>query len=191
MHSVNTTGSGRGDAAGPPGSREPARANLLNGLLGEVIFALVGIALGLFALIGSLGIRVPESNRVGPTVFPILVSSILLISSIGVLIGVLRGRLGTPDESEDVDLSHGTDWMAILKLVVLVIAHLLLIGLAGWWFAAAVLFGGAAWSLGAKRWWVALLVGLAIGLAIQILFGELLGLSLPLGPILGWLGPLI
>jgi putative tricarboxylic transport membrane protein len=191
MSSVSTSGPGRGDAAGPSGSRTPSPLGPLRGRLGELVFAGVAIALGVFALIGSLGIRVPESNRVGPTVFPVMVAVILLVASVAVMIGVLRGRLGSPEESEDVDLSHGTDWIAILKLVVLVVAHLLLIGLVGWWLAAAVLFGGAAWSLGAKRWWVALLVGLGLGLAIQILFGELLGLSLPLGPVLGWLGPLI
>jgi putative tricarboxylic transport membrane protein len=191
MSSVSTSGPGRGDAAGPSGSRTSSPLEPLRGRLGEIVFAGVSIALGLFALIGSFGIRVPESNRVGPTVFPVMVAVILLVSSVAVMIGVLRGRLGSPEESEDVDLSHGTDWIAILKLVVLVVAHLLLIGLVGWWLAAAVLFGGAAWSLGAKRWWVALLVGLGLGLAIQILFGELLGLSLPLGPVLGWLGPLI
>jgi putative tricarboxylic transport membrane protein len=37
---------------------------------------------------------------------------------------------------------------------------------------------------------VAILVGLGIGLVLQIVFGELLGLSLPLGPALGWLGPI-
>jgi putative tricarboxylic transport membrane protein len=50
-----------------------------------------------------------------------------------------------------------------------------------------VLFGGAAWSLGAKRWWVALLVGLGLGLVTQLVFGGWLGLSLPAGPLLDWI----
>lgn len=183
MSLASTPRPGRGDASGPSGR--------LRGSLGEVVFAGFGFVLGLFALFGSLGIRVPESSRVGPTVFPVLVAVILLASSLAVLIGVWRGRVGSPQESEDVDLTHKTDWLVIGKLVVLVVVHLVLIGFIGWAFAAALLFGGAAWSLGAKRWWVALLVGLGLGLTIQILFGELLGLSLPLGPLLGWLGPLI
>jgi putative tricarboxylic transport membrane protein len=189
MSSISNSGPGRGDASGPSGAavlRGPLRTRL-----GELVFAAMAFALGLFALIGSFGIRVPESNRVGPTVFPVLVAAILLVSSAAVLFGVLRGHVGAPEESEDVDLSHKTDWLAIAKLVVLVVVHLVLIGFVGWAVAAAILFGGAAWSLGAKRWWVALLVGLGLGLVIQILFGELLGLSLPLGPLLGWLGPLI
>jgi putative tricarboxylic transport membrane protein len=162
----------------------------LRARLGEIIFAVLTIALGMFALVGSFGIRVPESNRVGPTVFPVLVAVILVIAGGAVLIGVIRGHLGSPEESEDVDLSHKPDWLTIAKLVGLLVAHLLLIDLIGWAFAAALLFGGAAWSLGAKRWWVALLVGLGLGLTVQIVFGLMLGLSLPLGPALAWLGPL-
>jgi putative tricarboxylic transport membrane protein len=166
------------------------RARRLPVPLGEIIFAVLTIGLGVFALVGSFGIRVPESNRVGPTVFPTLVAVILIVAGVAVLIGVFRGRLGTPDESEDADLTHKPDWVTIAKLVGLLVAHLLLIEFIGWAFAAALLFGGAAWSLGAKRWWVALLVGLGMGLAIQVVFGLMLGLSLPLGPALAWLGPL-
>lgn len=179
MSSVTEPESGSATA---PGLRPSRR--------GELIFAGLAVALGVFALVGSFTIRVPESSRVGPTVFPLMVSVILIASAVAVFVGVLRGRLGAPEQSEDVDLTHKTDWLTIAKLVVLVVVHLLLIPVIGWAPAAAILFGGAAWSLGAKRWWVALLVGLGLGLAIQIIFGELLGLSLPLGPALGWLAPL-
>lgn len=184
---------GHGDVSGPTGApvSAPAETGPLRGRLGEVVFAGLAFALGLFALFGSFGIRVPESNRVGPTVFPVLVAVILLASSAAVLIGVLRGRVGVAEQSEDVDPSHTTDWIALAKLVVLIGVHIVLIGLIGWALAAAILFGGSAWALGAKRWWVALLVGIGLGVTLQILFGELLGLSLPLGPLLGWLGPLI
>lgn len=173
----------------PEAGRHQTRS--LRAPVGEVIFAVLTFALGVFALVGSFGIRVPESNRVGPTVFPVLVSVILMVAATAVLVGVIRGHLGSPEESEDVDPTHRPDWLTIAKLAGLLVAHLLLIDLIGWAFAAALLFGGAAWSLGAKRWWVALLTGLGLGLTVQIVFGELLGLSLPLGPALAWLGPLI
>ncbi len=173
----------------PEAGRQPTSG--LRARIGELIFAGLSLALGVFALVGSFGIRVPESNRVGPTVFPVVVAVILMISAAAVLVGVLRGRFGSPEESEDVDLSHRPDWLTIAKLVGFLVAHLLLIELIGWAFAAAILFGGSAWALGAKRWWVALLVGLGMGLTVQIVFGELLGLSLPLGPALAWLAPLI
>ncbi|WP_166874351.1 tripartite tricarboxylate transporter TctB family protein [Salinibacterium sp. ZJ450] len=177
--------------ADPSPAQRSAGASRLSRHVGELIFAVLLFALGLYALIGSFAIRVPGNAQVGPTVFPILVSVILLGSSAVIIVGTLRGHFGPAEEGEDIDPNAKTDWLTLAKLTGLVIAHILLIPLIGWALAAAVLFGGAAWSLGAKRWWVALLVGLAVGLIIQIVFGELLGLSLPLGPVLSWLGPLI
>ena len=162
----------------------------VRGRLGEVIFAGLALALGVFALVGAFPIHVPVGSRVGPTTFPILVAAILIVSALAVFVGVLRGRVGEAEQSEDVDLSQRTDWITLLKIVIFVVAYLVLIGFIGWAPAAAILFGGVAWSLGAKRWWVALLVGVVLGLAIQIVFGELLGLSLPLGPALEWIRPL-
>lgn len=67
---------------------------------------------------------------------------------------------------------------------------MLLLEVLGWWLVAALFFGGVAWSLGAKKWWVAFLVGLALGIATQLLFGEGLGLFLPRGMLFdAWYGP--
>ena len=73
------------------------------------------------------------------------------------------------------------------QLIVFFLSQLVLIELAGWPIAVAVLFAGAAWSLGAKRWWVAVLIGLGLGLVTQLVFGAWLGLSLPAGPLLDWI----
>jgi putative tricarboxylic transport membrane protein len=188
MSTPHPDSSEAGTGAATATSRPAGR--LANRPVGELIFALLLLAIGLYCLVGVFGIRVPSGARVGPTAFPILVSVILIGSSVAVLIGVLRGQRGAAEEGEDVDPTASTDWLTLAKIVGLVVAHLLLIPLVGWAIAAAVLFGGCAWSLGAKRWWVAILVGLGIGLVLQIVFGELLGLSLPLGPALGWLGPI-
>lgn len=169
------------------GASRPAR--LLGSLpLGELVFAVLMLALGVFALAGVFTIHVPVGAQVGPTVFPTFVAVILLASAVAVLISILRGHRGVPEDGEDVDQSLPTDWLTLLKITALVVAHLLLIEPLGWALAAAVLFGGVAWSLGAKRWWMALLVGIVLAVIIQIVFGGLLGLSLPWGPLLGWLG---
>jgi len=156
--------------------------------IGELVFALLMLALGVFALVGVFSIHVPVGVQVGPTVFPIFVSIVLLASATAVLVGVLRGRRAEVEEGEDIDPGARTDWLTLAKIVAGLIAHLLLIDLVGWAPAAAVLFGVVAWSLGAKRWWLGFVVGLAIGVIVQIVFGGLLGLSLPWGPALGWLG---
>ncbi|WP_374460268.1 tripartite tricarboxylate transporter TctB family protein [Microbacterium sp.] len=146
------------------------------------------VALGVFAFAGVFTIHVPAGGQVGPTVFPLFVSVLLLGSSLAVVVSILRGHRGVPEEGEDVDQSLPTDWLTLVKIVALVVAHLLLIEPLGWAPAAALLFGGVAWALGARRWWMALLIGAVIALVVQVVFGGLLGLSLPWGPALGWLG---
>lgn len=73
------------------------------------------------------------------------------------------------------------------KLVVCFLSQIVLIEFAGWPLAVTVLFAGAAWSLGAKRWWMAVAVGFGLGLVTQLVFGSWLGLSLPAGPLLDWI----
>jgi putative tricarboxylic transport membrane protein len=156
--------------------------------VGELVFALLMLGLGVFALVGAFTIHVPVGVKVGPTVFPIFVSIVLLGSAAAVLVSVLRGNRAEVEEGEDIDPDARTDWLTLAKIVGAVVAHLLLIDVIGWAPAAAVLFGVVAWSLGAKRWWLAFVIGLALGIAVQVVFGGLMGLSLPWGPALGWLG---
>ncbi|QMU96141.1 tripartite tricarboxylate transporter TctB family protein [Microbacterium esteraromaticum] len=146
------------------------------------------LALGVFALVGAFTIHVPVGVKVGPTIFPIFVSIVLLGSAAAVLVSVLRGNRAALEEGEDIDPDARTDWLTLAKIVGAVVAHLLLVDVIGWAPAAALLFGVVAWSLGAKRWWLAFVIGLAVALAVQIVFGGLMGLSLPWGPALGWLG---
>lgn len=177
-----------GPGAATTGSGSPSRHPRL---IGELIFVALILALGVFTLTGVFTIRVPVGNRVGPTAFPVIVAALLLLTGLAVLIGVLRGKFGAADESEDTDPHANTDWLTILKLVALVVAQLLLIEVIGWTLSATLLFGGTAWVLGAKKWWLSALIGFVLSFAVQIVFGELLGLSLPLGPLFAWLAPLI
>lgn len=157
--------------------------------IGEYVFAAASAALGAYTVIGAGFIRVPPGSAsvLGPRVFPYAVGVLLLVASVAVIVQIARGHRGVPDEGEDVDPDAPTDWLAVAKLVVFFLSQLVLIDLAGWPIAVTVLFAGAAWSLGAKRWWIAVLVGLGLGLVTQLVFGAWLGLSLPAGPLLNWI----
>lgn len=157
--------------------------------IGELAFAAVCVALGVYAIIGAGSIRVPPGSAsvLGPRVFPYAVGALLVVASAAVIVQVLRGRRGVPDDGEDVDPDAPTDWLTVGKLVACFLSQLVLIESAGWPIAVTVLFAGAAWSLGAKRWWMALLVGLGLGLVTQLVFGAWLGLSLPAGALLDWI----
>lgn len=169
-----------GGAPAPGAARRP---------IGEFAFAVVCAALGVYAIVGAGFIRVPPGSAsvLGPRVFPYAVGVLLVAASVAVIVQVARGRRGVPDDGEDIDPDAPTDWLTVAKLIVCFLSQLVLIEWTGWPVAVAVLFAGAAWSLGAKRWWVAVLVGLGLGLVTQLVFGAWLGLSLPAGPLLDWI----
>jgi putative tricarboxylic transport membrane protein len=169
------------------------------GIVGEFAFAAVCAALGLYAIIGAGFIRVPpgSSSVLNARFFPYFVGAILLVASVAVIVDIARGHRGQPDEGEDVDPNAKTDWRTVLLLMLCFLSQLdqdehflsllVLVELAGWPLAVAVLFAGAAITLGAGRWWMALLIGLGLGLVTQLVFGIWLGLSLPAGPLLNWI----
>lgn len=175
-------------SGGSPVSEEPADESARGRRIGEILFALGTIALGIYALVGAANVRIPGSvNTLGPQVFPYAVGGMLTITGVIVIVLAIRGRLGVPESGEDIDPNAPTDWIMVAKLVGIFAAHAFLIPLIGWPIAAGFLFAAAAWSLGAKRWWQAALIGLALGLVVQFLFGTVLGLSLPPGPLLDWI----
>jgi putative tricarboxylic transport membrane protein len=89
------------------------------------------------------------------------------------------------EESEDVDLAAGTDWIRVVGLVASFVALVVLIEPLGWPTAATVLFAGSAWSLGARPWWRPFLAGALLAVVTQVVFTQLLGVFLPAGPLEG------
>lgn len=152
---------------------------------GELVLALATTALGAYVLVAAGSITVPGStNTLGPRAFPYLVGGMLVAAGVVLTVLILSGRAGEEEGGEDVDPTVRTDWLTVVLLVVALVVHVFAINVVGWPFAAALLFAGAAVILGARPWWRAALVGLVLGLVIQVIFGGLLGLSLPAGPLL-------
>ncbi len=172
------------------GAADTSRPGWAPERIGELVFAGLILVLGVVAFIGAFDIRTPAGAQVGPRVFPFLVSAILVGAGIVLVIEVIRGHLGASEEGEDIDTTAATDWWTIAKIALLIIGVVVVLEPLGWWMTAALFFGGVAWSLGAPKWWRALLIGLVIGIVTQLLFGEGLGLFLPRGaPFNAWYGP--
>jgi putative tricarboxylic transport membrane protein len=173
--------------AGPPPADAPIPAHdePPRRRWGELVLAVATAGLGAYVLLAAGSITVPGStNTLGPRAFPYLVGGMLVAAGVALVVLVLSGRAGEEEGGEDVDPTVRTDWRTVALLVAALVAHVFAINVIGWPFAAAILFGGAAVILGARPWWRAALVGLALGLVIQVIFGGLLGLSLPPGPLL-------
>ncbi|GAA2175191.1 tripartite tricarboxylate transporter TctB family protein [Agrococcus versicolor] len=149
----------------------------------------VVIALGVAALVLTTQIReAGTATTLGARVIPYAVGGLLLVSGIGVLVGQLRGRFGDAEEGEDVDLDAGTSWITTGIVALAFLSLVVTIPFLGWPLGVTILFAASAIALGARKWWVAVLVGLGLGIVSQLLFGTLLGLSLPAtGTLTGWI----
>ncbi|SDT23893.1 putative tricarboxylic transport membrane protein [Jiangella sp. DSM 45060] len=168
------------DSGGRLGGPGPGRS-LLSRAEEYVIGALIA-GLGVFVLADTATIAVPgSSNAMGPRTFPYVVGAVLVGAGIAVLVATARGRVGAAEDGEDVDPNAGTDWRTVVQLVAAFLVHAWLIERAGWPLAIAVLFAGAAWTLGARPWWRPVVAGIVLALVLQVVFGTGLGLSLPAG----------
>lgn len=148
---------------------------------GELAFIGVILVFSVVALVMTGFIREPmgSSNVLGARVVPYAVTGLMLLSSLAAFIAVLRGDVGAPDEGEDVDTEARTSWKTVVLLALAFASLMIVIPIAGWPVAVVVLFTGASLALGAGSWWRTLIIGVGLGVLTQLLFGTLLGLSLP------------
>ena len=169
-------------AAGAPTGPATAR----RALAAELAFPAALLLLGAWVLVEASGIAVPRSaNVMGPRVYPTAIGVLLLAVGVWLTATVLRGDRGVEEGGEDVDDSVATDWATVGKLAGSFVALVVLVEPLGWPIAATLLFGGAAFSLGARPWWRPFVVGAVLALVVQVAFTQLLDLYLPAGPLEG------
>lgn len=151
------------------------------GRLSELIFvgAILAFAIVGIVLSGTINEPPGSSNVLGARVLPYIVTALMAAAALVAFLATLGGRVGTPDDGEDIDPNIATSWTTVAILVVAFASLMVVIPVAGWPVAVVVLFTGASLALGAKSWWRAALIGALLGGVTQVLFGVLLGLSLP------------
>lgn len=147
----------------------------------ELLVALFVAGLGVFTVVDAHRINIPvSSNVVGPRVFPYAVGAALVLAGAAIVLGLLRGRGASPEGGEDVDLEAPTDWVTLAKVVAAFMVHVALVDRLGWALAGATLFALVAWALGAHLL-KATVIGLVLGLTVQVVFVTGLGVTLPPG----------
>jgi len=157
----------------------------LSARLAELALALGVVVLGAVMLWETTHIRLtPINSRVGPRVIPYIVAGGLVVTGLWLAIDILRGHAAVPgagEDAEDVDPALPTDWRTVGILSVSLIAYLFLIERAGFVIASTVLFFGAAFGMGSRRYLRDLVIGFALALGAYFLFTEGLSLRLPEG----------
>jgi putative tricarboxylic transport membrane protein len=141
----------------------------------------IGIA-GAYVIYDASGMHKGFADQpVQPYTFPYIVGAGLIVLAGLLALATARGDVAESEEGEDVDLTKGSDWVTVGKLVVVFALNFALISWLGWAITGALLFAGTAHVLGARS----IVRSLAIGVVLSVLswygFYSGLGLAIPAG----------
>jgi putative tricarboxylic transport membrane protein len=152
---------------------------------GELSLSLVLLILGLVVLLDGLGQpEAASASGIGAGLFPIIVGVILMLVSAMLVIEVLRGKRGEPEDDEgDIDTSRLAAWQLLLTIAA-IIFFILVLEVIGYILSAAITFWAIAFAMGARRHIRSGVIALGISAAIYLLFTQVLRIDLP-GGILG------
>ncbi|WP_239076480.1 tripartite tricarboxylate transporter TctB family protein [Streptomyces sp. SID9913] len=145
------------------------------------------LVIGVLVLTDAVTMDVDLTQRgpVGPRTVPFVVGGGLLAVAALLAVDVLRGGRGRAKGGEDVDLSEPADWRTVLMLSGVFLGSAVLIEPLGFPAAGALLFWGAAFTLGSRRLDRDPLIAAVVSLVAYAVFNHLLGVPLPGGPLMG------
>jgi putative tricarboxylic transport membrane protein len=148
---------------------------------------LVGGAVLLTALFFGVGLQFVDSQGGYAGLSPRFLATVVTIglSICGLLIFFLRDSVFAQSEDSATAINVENRFKRLGILVIGLVAHLLLIGLLGFVIASGLLMSIVAYAYGSKRTLRNLLIGIAVALPIWALFTQVLGLNLPIFPLLG------
>jgi putative tricarboxylic transport membrane protein len=149
----------------------------------ELLLAAGVTAFGVLVVYETTNIRVvPIYAKVGPRIIPYIVGAGLVVLGIWLAVEVLMGRTAKPsEESEDADVSLPTDWVTVGLLAISLIVYLYLIERAGFILASSLLFYGAAFAMGSRRYLRDAAVAIILSVVVYYVFTAGLDLRLPQG----------
>lgn len=120
------------------------------------------------------------ADPVGPRVFPYVVGGGLIVVSGLLAVITLRGSIPEAEGGEDVDLTHGADWVTVAKLLGILLFTVATVDLLGWAISGGILFAGSCWALGSRTLVRDVIVGAVLGVVSW--YGFYSGLGIPLTP---------
>jgi putative tricarboxylic transport membrane protein len=157
----------------PEAAAVPWRHDLVGGLLAAVLGAAVVLHVRTFP-------ELPDGQP-GPALFPGIVGSLLVLFGLALAVRAVLGRGRAPAADPDAGITRQGRLRA-LAVLGLVVAYLLLAETLGFVLTMGVLLFLLMWLLGARPL-VAVLAAAATTGFILVVFGEVLLVPLPTGPL--------
>ena len=125
---------------------------------------------------------VPQgSSIISPQTFPYMVSAFTTLVGLGLIMEVLRGRLGTPEGDEPGSPFMGANFKTMAIIATAIALHVILLEIAGYVIAAAACFFGVAYGFGSRKYLKDLGISLVFALIVYFAFTKGLNINLPSG----------
>lgn len=149
----------------------------------ELIVAAAVIVAAIAILWLARDFRIPPGVRISPRLFPQLVGTGMLLVGVWYVVDVIRSpnALAGGEDSEDVDIDAQADWGTLILIGIGLTAFALLVQPAGFAIAAGIMFAICSTAMGSKNLIMNLVIGLALGTAVFLVFDTWLGVRLPEG----------
>jgi putative tricarboxylic transport membrane protein len=149
---------------------------------GELVFASSLFLLGLFVAWDTSRMDVPQgSSIISPQTFPYMVSAFTTLVGLGLIMEVLRGRLGTPEGDEPGSPFMGANFKTMAIIATAIALHVILLEIAGYVIAATVCFFGVSYGFGSRKYLKDLGISLVFALIVYFAFTKGLNINLPSG----------
>jgi putative tricarboxylic transport membrane protein len=147
---------------------------------GELVFAGALFLVSLVVFWDTHRLVLPTNNTVvSPRTFPYVVATLLLVTSLGVALEVLRGRAGIPEGTDANAPFQKADFRTMGIIVIAIALHVFLLERTGYIISAAISFWGVAYAFGAKRIVRSGVIAIVFAALVYFSFTNLLDIQLP------------
>ena len=153
-----------------PSSHEKRRPDRAALVIAPVLFVLAAV---IWWDAGRLA-EMSNYSRIGPATVPHVVAIGLALLAVWTGFEAWRGDF---PEREPIEMQP------IVFIVAGLAGQMLLLKTAGFSIATGVLFALTAFGFGRRKLWISLPIGIALSFVVFIIFGRVLQLSLPAGPL--------
>lgn len=140
------------------------------GVLGNAVTAVVVIAIGVAAVLGSVALGTGTESEPGPGTWPLLVSAVLTV--LGVVLLALARKV------HDAEKFTGTTWLVVAGLATMVV-FVAVIEVTGFEIPAALLCFVWLRFLGREGWRTSILTSLGVVIAFYLVFVAALAVPIP------------
>lgn len=155
---------------------------LKQGAKSELTFVGSLFALGLIVFWDTWRTELPEINlTISPTLFPYIVSILLMVMSTILFIQVLRGDTALPEGAEPGAKIEKSDLRTFCMVLASLFSYLLLIERAGFVIANTITFIGISYSFGNKKLLRAAGIAVLLSTIVYFSFTKFLKVALPPG----------